>query len=211
MDTPAAIAAFVNGEGGIYPTGTWMIGSFQKEAETPGRPLYKSYAVFPYPRLFGSHVEYVSGHSWVVPAHKRSAKQRDAIARFFKFMAAHNYDWARTGHIPAFKAVLERPTIHRSAAPRRHRAARRHWPPAAQLCPAPECDRGHRRRGNGRVEHRPEAGRPGPSRCRTPGQRPARPARLKPFNSAKINLDHCCPIASCRDSNGASYFRHKPL
>ena len=109
MDTPGAIAAFVSGEGGIYPTGTWMIGSFEKEAETPGRPLYKSYAVYPYPRLWGSHVEYVSGHSWVVPARERSKKQRDAIARFFKFMAAHNYDWARTGHIPAFKAVLEDP------------------------------------------------------------------------------------------------------
>jgi len=24
-------------------------------------------------------------------------------------MAAHNYDWARTGHIPAFKAVLKDP------------------------------------------------------------------------------------------------------
>ena len=24
-------------------------------------------------------------------------------------MAAHNYDWARTGHIPAFKSVLEDP------------------------------------------------------------------------------------------------------
>jgi multiple sugar transport system substrate-binding protein len=109
MDTPGAIAAFVNGEGGIYPTGTWMIGSFEQEATTPGRPLYKSYAVFPYPRLWGSHVEYVSGHSWVVPARKRTPKQRDAIARFFKFMAAHNYDWARTGHIPAFKAVLDDP------------------------------------------------------------------------------------------------------
>ena len=109
MDTPGAIAAFVSGEGGIYPTGTWMIGSFQQEAETPGRPLYKSYAVFPYPRLWGSHVEFVSGHSWIVPARKRSAKQREAIARFFRFMAAHNYDWARTGHIPAFKAVLDDP------------------------------------------------------------------------------------------------------
>src|SRR3954449_5054610 len=109
MDTPGAIAAFVSGEGGIYPTGTWMIGSFEQEAETPGRPLYKSYAVYPYPRLWGSHVEYVSGHSWVVPARKRSPRQREAIARFFKFMAAHNYDWARTGHIPAFKAVLSDP------------------------------------------------------------------------------------------------------
>ena len=109
MDTPAAIAAFVNGEGGIYPTGTWMIGSFEQESETPGRPLYKSYAVYPYPRLWGEHVEFVSGHSWVVPARKRNARQREAIARFFKFMAAHNFDWARTGHIPAFKSVLDDP------------------------------------------------------------------------------------------------------
>ena len=109
MDTPAAIASFVSGEGGIYPTGTWMIGSFEQEAETPGRPLYKSYAVYPYPRLWGQRVEYVSGHSWVVPARKRTSRQRDAIARFFKFMAAHNYDWARTGHIPAFKAILDDP------------------------------------------------------------------------------------------------------
>jgi multiple sugar transport system substrate-binding protein len=109
MDTPAAIAAFMSGEGGIYPTGTWMIGTFEQEANTPGRPLYKSYAVFPYPRLWGEHVEFVSGHSWVVPTRKRTPQQREAIARFFKFMAAHNFDWARTGHIPAFQAVLGDP------------------------------------------------------------------------------------------------------
>ncbi len=118
MDTPGAIAAFVSGEGGIYPTGTWMIGSFEQEAQTPGRPLYKSYAVFPYPRLWGERVEYVSGHTWVVPARKRSAQQREAIARFFRFMSEHDYDWARTGHIPAFKAVLNDPRFkalpHRS-------------------------------------------------------------------------------------------------
>ena len=38
QDTPAAIASFMNG-GGIYPTGTWMIGQFQQESETAGRPL----------------------------------------------------------------------------------------------------------------------------------------------------------------------------
>src|SRR4029079_14104725 len=85
MDTPAAIAAFINGEGVIYPTGTWMIGSFEQEAETPGRPLYQSYEVYRHPRLWGEHVEFVSGHSWVVPARKRTARQKQAIARFFKF------------------------------------------------------------------------------------------------------------------------------
>ena len=109
MDTPAAIAAFMNGEGGIYPTGTWMIGSFQQESVTPGRPLYKSYAVFPYPRLWGERIEFASGHAWVVPKRDRNPAQKRAIARFFRFMADHNFDWARTGHLPAFNAVLDDP------------------------------------------------------------------------------------------------------
>jgi multiple sugar transport system substrate-binding protein len=107
QDTPAAIAAFMSGEGGIYPTGTWMIGQFEAEASTPGRPLHKSYTVYPYPRLWGADVSYVSGHSWVVPKRERTPEQRRAIARFFRFVADHNFDWARTGHLPAFQAVVE--------------------------------------------------------------------------------------------------------
>jgi multiple sugar transport system substrate-binding protein len=109
MDTPAAIAAFMNGQGGIYPTGTWMIGTFEKESTTPGRPLFDDYAVVPYPRLWGERVEFVSGHTWIVPKRDRNPAQRAAIARFFRFMADHNYDWARTGHLPAFKKVLADP------------------------------------------------------------------------------------------------------
>ncbi len=109
QDTPAAIATFMNGEGGIYPTGTWMIGQFEQEANTPGRPLYNSYGVYPYPRLWGRHASFVSGHAWVVPARKRSPEQRAAMARFFKFMAEHNFDWARTGHLPAFRSVVDSP------------------------------------------------------------------------------------------------------
>jgi multiple sugar transport system substrate-binding protein len=54
-------------------------------------------------------VAYVGGHAWVVPARERTDSQRRAIARFFKFMAAHNYDWARTGHLPAFRATIADP------------------------------------------------------------------------------------------------------
>jgi len=109
MDTPAAIAAFMSGEGGIYPTGTWMIGQFQQESVTPGRPLYGSYAVMNYPRLWGEHRIYVGGHAWVVPKRERSPEQKAAIARLFRFIAQHNCDWARTGHLPAFTAVLDSP------------------------------------------------------------------------------------------------------
>ena len=109
MDTPGAIAAFVNGEGGIYPTGTWMIGQFDQEANAPGRPLHNSYDVFPYPRLWGKHVAVVSSHAWVVPKRDRAPEQRRALSKLFRFMADHNFDWARTGHLPVFKSIVESP------------------------------------------------------------------------------------------------------
>ncbi|HET7710181.1 MAG TPA: extracellular solute-binding protein [Sphingomicrobium sp.] len=109
QDTPAAIGSFMNGDGGIYPTGTWMIGQFEQESKTPGRPLYGSYGVYPYPRLWGRQASFVSGHVWVVPSRRRTEAQRAALAAFFRFMAAHNFDWVRTGHLPAFKNVVASP------------------------------------------------------------------------------------------------------
>jgi multiple sugar transport system substrate-binding protein len=107
QDTPAAIATFIAGDGGVYPTGTWMIGQFEQEADTPGRPLFHNYAVYPYPRLWGRDAVFVSGHVWVVPKRQRTPTQRTALAHFFSFMAAHNFDWVRTGHLPSFTAVLD--------------------------------------------------------------------------------------------------------
>ena len=119
QDTPAAIASFLNGEGGIYPTGTWMIGSFDLEARTSGRPLYRAYVVRPYPQLFGRPASFVDGHAWVMPKRERTPEQRRALARFLRFAADRNLDWARTGHLPAFRAALDsaafRMLPHRSA------------------------------------------------------------------------------------------------
>ena len=100
----------MNGEGGIYPTGTWMIGQFEQEANTAGRPLHKAYAVYPYPRLWGREAS-VRQRPCVGGAEARSGRRRSAARwrGFFRFMAAHNFDWARTGHLPAFKSVLDSP------------------------------------------------------------------------------------------------------
>ncbi len=118
QDFSAATQAFTNGEGGIFPVGTWMIGPYDAEANTPGRPLYKSYAVVPYPAIYGRPAAFVDGHAWVMPKRERSAEERKAISAFLGFLARHNYDWTRTGHLPAFKAVLEMPQFkalpHRS-------------------------------------------------------------------------------------------------
>jgi len=118
QDFPAATAAFINGDGGIFPTGTWMIGPYDAEAATPGQPLYRSYAVLPFPHLWGRDAAFVDGHAWVMPRRERTPEQRRALARFLRFLASHNYDWTRTGHLPAFQAVLATPQFrslpHRS-------------------------------------------------------------------------------------------------
>ncbi len=109
QDFPAANTSFINGEGGIFPVGTWMIGPYDKEAATPGRPLHKSYAVLPFPRLWGREAAFVDGHAWVAPRRRRTPEQRDATVRLLRFLARHNGQWARTGHLPAIEDVLSRP------------------------------------------------------------------------------------------------------
>lgn len=108
QDFPAATASFVNGEGGIFPVGTWMIGPYDQEAAMPGRPLYRSYAVLPYPRLWGREAAFVDGHAWVMPRRERTPEQRAALVRLLRFLASNNVHWARTGHVPAIAAVLDR-------------------------------------------------------------------------------------------------------
>ena len=109
QDFPAATASFMNGEGGIFPTGTWMIGPYDQEAATPGRPLHEGYAVLPFPRLWGHEAAFVDGHSWVAPRAERGAGERRAMARFLRFLVAHNFEWTRTGHLPAIQSVLSTP------------------------------------------------------------------------------------------------------
>ena len=112
QDFSAATQAFVNGQGGIFPVGTWMIGPYDEAAKDPSSPIYQSYAVLPYPRLWGHDAAFVDGHAWVMPRQQHTAAELAALARFLGFMAKHNYDWTRTGHLPAFAAVLNLPQFN---------------------------------------------------------------------------------------------------
>ena len=118
QDFSAATQSFTNGEGGIFPVGTWMIGAYDTEARTPGRALYHSYSVLPYPPLWGHEAAFVDGHAWVMPRRSHTPAQRQAIVRFLRFLARYNGDWARTGQLPAFRAVYNDPRFlalpHRS-------------------------------------------------------------------------------------------------
>lgn len=111
LDYSAATSCFINGCGGVFLTGTWMVGDFDKESKTPGRPLSGGYEVVPYPNVFGTtQTWFIDGHNWVVPVSRhRTAAQYRAIFRLMRFLRDHDGDWARTGHLPAYQNVLDSP------------------------------------------------------------------------------------------------------
>ncbi|ESQ90141.1 sugar ABC transporter substrate-binding protein [Asticcacaulis sp. AC460] len=111
LDYVAATTAFINGEGGVYIVGTWMIGNFDNEAAQPGRPLYRGYRVKPYPALFGDPVlpAFVDGHAWVMPKKARTPAQERAAFRLLKFLSVHEGDWTRSGHLTSMAEVVGDP------------------------------------------------------------------------------------------------------
>lgn len=109
LDYGGSINAFLGGEGGVHLNGTWMVGDYNAQSEKPGTALNKGgYAVYPYPQLFpGAKAQYADGHSWAVSKKDRTPEQDAAIAKFLKFFADNDFEWSRTGHLPAYKAVIE--------------------------------------------------------------------------------------------------------
>jgi multiple sugar transport system substrate-binding protein len=107
-DYTAATAGFLNGQGGVYLVGTWMIGDYEKASKQPSSPLHGGYDVEPYPQLYsGRDATYADGHSWVVPTADRSPEKTRAIFRLLKFLKDNDFEWSRTGHLPAYTAVIE--------------------------------------------------------------------------------------------------------
>lgn len=108
QDYASATNGFMNGHGGVYLVGTWLIGDFDAQSRIPGRPLHDGYTVVTYPQLFaGRDATFADGHAWVVPVKERTQQQRRAVFQLLKFLADNNYEWARTGHLPAFQEVID--------------------------------------------------------------------------------------------------------
>lgn len=123
LDYAAAVSAFANGDGGIAVNGTWLIGDYAAQSEKDGTALSKGYTVYPIPQLFPAQDStYADGHSWVMPKKDRSPEQVAAVGKLFKFLADNDFQWARTGHLPAVKAVFDKPEF--KALPHREHIAK---------------------------------------------------------------------------------------
>lgn len=108
-DYASAISTFLKGEGGLLVDGTWMVGQFTAAAARSDTPLANGYAVRPFPQIFkGRTISLVDGHNWVMPRDEsRTDAERKAAGRFMRFFADNNFQWARTGHFPAYRSIIE--------------------------------------------------------------------------------------------------------
>ena len=108
LDYGAANQAFVNGDAGVVVVGTWKIDDFLAQSEKAESPLYKGYTVVPFAQLFGKKAAFADGHTWVMlKGGAKDETQRKAALSFMKFLWENDGEWARTGHLPANRTVIE--------------------------------------------------------------------------------------------------------
>ncbi|WP_316858186.1 extracellular solute-binding protein [uncultured Cohaesibacter sp.] len=110
MDYTAAVSGFSSGKGGIAVNGTWLIGDYDAQSKEEGNALSGGYTVYPVPQFFAAkNATYVDGHGWVIPRGDRDDEKMAAIGKLFKFLKDNDFEWARTGHLPAVKSVFDMP------------------------------------------------------------------------------------------------------
>jgi multiple sugar transport system substrate-binding protein len=106
-DYAGAEESFLSGRAAVILNGTWTVDAYSDAARKPASALKRYYAMAP-PQLFAAPAAWSDSHVWVIPrSEKRSAEQNEAAVLFLAFLFRHNAAWARTGHLPVRKSVLE--------------------------------------------------------------------------------------------------------
>lgn len=106
-DYPGAEQAFLNGEAAVLINGTWVIDSYNNHAQS-GNVGLKNYGVREFPQLLEAPGVWADSHMWVIPKGALDNEdERKAAGAFLKYLYDHNGLWAKTGHFPVRKSVLE--------------------------------------------------------------------------------------------------------
>lgn len=136
-DYTSAQQAFIAGEAAVLINGTWGVDTYEAQSKDPKNAL-KKYVVRDMPTLYGKDATWSDSHMWVLPKQPKPdpAKQKAAIT-FLKFLYDNNFQWARTGHLPARASVLKSAALQ--ALP--HRAEYTRTASIAKAVPAIENQR----------------------------------------------------------------------
>lgn len=108
LDYGATQQAFTNGDVAVDVVGNWTIDDFMTAADKADSPLHNGYDVVPFPNLYSKKAVFADGHSWVmIKGGTHNEAEKKAALSFMKFLWEHDYDWSRTGHLPANNKVAQ--------------------------------------------------------------------------------------------------------
>lgn len=110
IDSGAVNQAWFKGDAAVALTGTWRIDDYLAASEKADSPAHKGYLVIPFPQLFAKRATFADGHAWVMlKGGAKDDKTRKAALVFMKFLWDNEFEWSRTGHLPANKKVYDSP------------------------------------------------------------------------------------------------------
>jgi multiple sugar transport system substrate-binding protein len=108
IDSGAVNQAWFKGDAAVALTGTWRIDDYLAASEKADSPAHDGYRVIPFPQLFAKRATFADGHAWVMlKGGAKDDKTRKAALTFMKFLWDNEFEWSRTGHLPANKRVYE--------------------------------------------------------------------------------------------------------
>jgi multiple sugar transport system substrate-binding protein len=108
IDSGAVNQAWFKGDAAVALTGTWRIDDYMAASEKADSPAHNGYQVIPFPQLFAQRATFADGHSWVMlKGGSKDEKTHKAALTFLKFLWDNEFEWARTGHLPANKKVFD--------------------------------------------------------------------------------------------------------
>ena len=90
---------FKSGKAAINFAGVWATGNYEKNENL-------NFAAVPFPTLFDKPAAWGDSHTLIMPV-QDNKEQQVAAAKFANWLAENGAMWAKAGHIPAKKDVLE--------------------------------------------------------------------------------------------------------
>ncbi|MCL6604394.1 MAG: ABC transporter substrate-binding protein [Paenibacillus sp.] len=96
-----AFKMFYEGQAAVLITGVWGTGAFEKDKDL-------ELGVVPVPVIYDHPAVWGDSHTLAIPAKgEMNEEKRKAAVTFAKWTVEHGYLWARAGHVPSSKKVVE--------------------------------------------------------------------------------------------------------
>lgn len=102
LDYDSSVADFKLGKAAFHFNGVWATGGFEQQDGL-------NFGSVPFPALLGPNAGWADSHTFAIPVQKKPDEQKilDAM-RAIDWLTGHGEMWAKAGHVPTRKSVVQK-------------------------------------------------------------------------------------------------------